>query len=80
MKKTVKINLSGTIFHIDEDAFERLNNYLDRIHEHFKEQEGGEEIIADIEMRMAELFSGQVGCPQAGAFPSGCGGGDPKNG
>ena len=56
MKKTVKINLSGSIFHIDEDAYQRLNDYLDKIHEHFKGQEGGEEIISDIEMRMAELF------------------------
>lgn len=60
MKKTVKINLSGSIFHIDEDAYQRLNDYLDRIHEHFKGQEGGEEIISDIEMRMAELFQDKL--------------------
>ena len=60
MKKTIKINLSGNIFHIDEDAYKRLNDYLDRIHEHFAGQEGGEEIISDIEMRMAELFQDKL--------------------
>jgi len=60
MKKTIKINLSGIIFHIDEDAYERLNEYLDKIHSHFKGKEGGEEIINDIEMRMAELFQARL--------------------
>jgi phage shock protein PspC (stress-responsive transcriptional regulator) len=61
MKKTIKINLSGIIFHIDEDAYKRLNDYLDKIHSHFKGQEGGDEIINDIEMRMAELFQARLG-------------------
>ncbi|HKL37609.1 MAG TPA: PspC domain-containing protein [Bacteroidales bacterium] len=60
MKKTIKINLSGIIFHIDEDAYERLNDYLDKIHGHFKGREGGDEIINDIEMRMAELFQARL--------------------
>jgi phage shock protein PspC (stress-responsive transcriptional regulator) len=60
MKKTIKINISGVIFHIDEDAYEVLSKYLDRIHAHFKDQEGGGEIISDIEMRMAELFQARL--------------------
>ena len=60
MKKTIKINLSGIIFHIDEDAYKRLNDYLDKIHSHFKGKEGGDEIINDIEMRMAELFQARL--------------------
>ncbi len=57
MKKTIKINLSGNIFHIDEDAYDHLKKYLDAIGQHFSGKEGGEEILNDIESRIAELFS-----------------------
>jgi len=60
MKKTVKINLSGIIFHVDEDAYEKLNAYLEKIHRHFKDTEEGSEIISDIELRMAELFQSKL--------------------
>lgn len=56
MKKTVKINISGIIFHLDEDAYEKLKAYLDKIHRVFEKQTGGSEIIKDIELRIAELF------------------------
>ncbi len=57
MKKTVNINLNGTVFYIDDDAFEVLSNYLKRLENHFGNTDEGKEIIADIESRMAELFS-----------------------
>ena len=60
MKKTVKINLSGIIFHLDEDAYEKLSVYLEKIHTHFKETQEGSEIISDIELRMAELFQSKL--------------------
>jgi phage shock protein PspC (stress-responsive transcriptional regulator) len=56
MKKALKINLSGQIFHIDEDAYEKLKSYLDRISSHFSNIEESKEIIADIENRIAEIF------------------------
>lgn len=56
MKKTIKINLSGIIFHIDEDAYEKLKKYLDTISRHFSNKEEAQEIINDIESRIAELF------------------------
>lgn len=56
MNKVLNINLGGYPFTIDDDAFEHLENYLDTIHNHFKKSEGYEEITADIETRMAELF------------------------
>jgi phage shock protein PspC (stress-responsive transcriptional regulator) len=56
MKKTIKINLSGSIFHLDEDAYHKLKEYLDKIHKHFESKKGGKEIIDDIELRIAELF------------------------
>jgi len=56
MKKAIKINLNGLIFHIDEDAYERLKKYLDAIGKHFSNKTEGEEILKDIESRIAELF------------------------
>ena len=56
MNQIVNINLGGYPFTIDQDAYQRLSNYLDRIRAHFKNSEGCEEITSDIEARLAELF------------------------
>ncbi|UII32376.1 PspC domain-containing protein [Fulvivirga ulvae] len=56
MKKNISINISGIIFHIEEDAFEKLRDYLDSINRYFSSFEGSQEIIADIESRIAEIF------------------------
>ena len=60
MKKTIKISLQGTVFHIDEDAYALLQQYLADIGEYFKPQEGAGEIIQDIEIRIAEIFTGRL--------------------
>lgn len=60
MKKTLTINISGIIFHIDEDAFELLSNYLTKLKKHFSPEAGSEEIIADIESRLAELLQQRI--------------------
>ena len=56
MKRALKINLNGQIFHIDEDAYEKLKNYLDTISSHFSNVEESKEIVDDIETRIAELL------------------------
>ena len=56
MQKTLNINIKGTIFHLDEDAYNKLNKYLDEINNHFRNKKGREEIINDIENRLTELF------------------------
>ncbi len=56
MKKTLTVNISGIVFHIDEDAYEQLNQYLSSLKKHFGKDDDCEEIIADIENRMAELL------------------------
>ena len=56
MNKTVTINISGIIFHIEEDAYQVLNNYLLAIKRYFKQNESGEEILSDIESRIAEML------------------------
>lgn len=60
MKKTVTINISGIIFHIDDDAYERLSRYLNSIKRHFSNMEGRDEIVTDIESRIAELLQARV--------------------
>ena len=56
MNKTVSINLGGIFFHIEEDAYTRLESYLDSINRHFSHEEGADEILEDIEARVAEMF------------------------
>ena len=57
MKKTFNINLGGIVFHIDEDAYELLDKYLSNLRIHFSKEEGAEEIVHDMELRISELFS-----------------------
>jgi phage shock protein PspC (stress-responsive transcriptional regulator) len=56
MNKIFNVNLGGYPFTIDEDAYHHLNRYLDTIKRHFSDSEGCDEILYDIEVRMAELF------------------------
>lgn len=57
MKKTLTVNLGGTVFHIDEDAYRLLDNYLCNLKMHFSRQTGADEIVNDIELRISELFA-----------------------
>ena len=57
MKKTYNINLGGIVFHIDEDAYDLLDKYLSNLRIHFSKEEGAEEIVHDMELRISELFS-----------------------
>lgn len=59
MNKTVTINIAGLFFHIDEDAYTKLSNYLEAIKNSLN-TEGKEEIINDIESRIAEIFSAEI--------------------
>ena len=56
MKKNISINISGIIFHIEEDGYETLRNYLDSINRYFSSYDDSKEIISDIENRIAEIF------------------------
>lgn len=60
MKKTLSINISGLIFNIDEDAYLRLNQYTESIRNHFGSTEGNQDIISDIESRIAELLQPKI--------------------
>jgi len=56
MKKNISINISGIIFHIEEDGYETLRKYLDSIKRYFASFEDSSEILIDIESRIAEIF------------------------
>lgn len=56
MNKTVNINLANSLFHIDDTAYDKLRRYLESVKRSFSGTPGSEEIIADIEARIAELF------------------------
>ncbi|NAY90531.1 PspC domain-containing protein [Muricauda sp. JGD-17] len=56
MNKTVNINLANTLFHIDDSAYDKLRRYLESIKRSFAGTTGSDEIISDIEARIAELF------------------------
>ena len=60
MKKTLTVNLGGTVFNIDDDAYCLLDNYLMNLKQHFSKSEGADEIVDDIERRISELFSEKV--------------------
>jgi phage shock protein PspC (stress-responsive transcriptional regulator) len=57
MKKTTSINLAGRNFYIEEDAYEKLNTYLNSVILHFATYPDHEEIVADMENRMAEQIT-----------------------
>jgi phage shock protein PspC (stress-responsive transcriptional regulator) len=60
MKKTLTINLSGSVFHIDDDAYEKLFAYLNQINRHFGNDADAKEIVEDIETRIAEIFTEKI--------------------
>ncbi|MEI6582091.1 MAG: PspC domain-containing protein [Chitinophagia bacterium] len=56
MKKVININFQGRVIPIEESAFEMLKGYTDSLRRCFANEEGRDEIINDIESRIAELF------------------------
>jgi phage shock protein PspC (stress-responsive transcriptional regulator) len=57
MNKTVNSNIGGLIFHIDEDAYQKLTRYFEAIKHSLSNSSGQDEIMNDIEMRVAELLT-----------------------
>ncbi len=57
MKKTISIQISGMLFHVDDDAYAALDEYLQSIRTHFAHLADRDEIVSDIESRIAETFS-----------------------
>ncbi|MBS1782486.1 MAG: PspC domain-containing protein [Bacteroidetes bacterium] len=60
MQRIIQINLAGRLIPIEEDAYLDLRDYIKSLELHFSNEEGKEEIIQDIEYRIAELFSARL--------------------
>lgn len=60
MKKTVTANINGIELRIDEDAYEKLNRYLFVIRSYFSNSAERDEIMGDIEARIAEMFKENI--------------------
>ncbi|MEJ7694846.1 PspC domain-containing protein [Daejeonella sp.] len=57
MNKTIIININGIVFHIEEDAYEVLRTYMTDVKRHFAYSPDSDEIVTDIENRLAEMFN-----------------------
>jgi phage shock protein PspC (stress-responsive transcriptional regulator) len=60
MKKVININFQGQVIAIEETAFDILSEYIDSLKAYFSREEGGDEIVNDIENRIAELFGNRL--------------------
>jgi phage shock protein PspC (stress-responsive transcriptional regulator) len=60
MKKIININLSGRVIPIEDSAYESLQRYIESLRRYFANEEGRDEIINDIESRVAELMNDKV--------------------
>lgn len=59
MKKVLNVGIGGVPFVMEEDAYKRLEAYLG--HFRAKLASGGQEVMDDIEQRIAELFGANLG-------------------
>ncbi len=60
MKKTVSVNIKGMNFLIEEDAYELLQDYMNRLSHGLRNEKDSKDIIEDIEMRIAELCTSRL--------------------
>ncbi len=60
MKKTFKIHIRGYIFNIEEDAYDLLDNWLQKVAKQYENEEGGDEIVNDIETGAADIFNKEI--------------------
>lgn len=60
MKKTVSVNIKGTNFLIEEDAYELLQDYIERLTKTLRNESGSKEIIEDVELRIAEICTSKL--------------------
>ena len=60
MKKVININFQGQVIAIEETAYDILKKYIQSLKNYFSREEGGDEIVNDIENRIAELFGNRL--------------------
>ncbi len=57
MNRIIDVTINGILFHVEESGVKKLEDYLEAMKEHFSHEEGGEEILSDIEASIADHFS-----------------------
>ncbi|MBO7299833.1 MAG: PspC domain-containing protein [Tidjanibacter sp.] len=62
-EKKLSVKIGSTAFSIDEDAYRALENYLNDIAARLDEA-AKEEVLGDLEMRIADLLSSWLGTPE----------------
>jgi phage shock protein PspC (stress-responsive transcriptional regulator) len=60
MEKIIQINYQNRNFSIEENAYQAFQTYELKLKEYFSKEEGGDEIFADLQYRMAEILDQQV--------------------
>lgn len=60
MKKIIQINIQGQLITIEETAYDLLSKYIESLKDYFKREPDGNEIVNDIENRIAELFGNRL--------------------
>ncbi|MBQ1635586.1 MAG: PspC domain-containing protein [Bacteroidales bacterium] len=63
MKKVINAGIGGRSFTVDEDAYARLDSYLVLFKSRLS-SESSDEVMSDLESRIAELFAAEVGAGQ----------------
>ena len=66
MKTTITIHLGGMNFTLDPDAHKLLERYLTAVRENLDSSDNADEIMEDIEARIAELFNDELNKTHAG--------------
>lgn len=61
MKKTLTVNLAGIVYHIDEDAYQKLSKYLGSLEKKLSNEPDVKDILTDIEARIGELLNERLG-------------------
>ncbi len=56
MKQTLTVNLNGIVFHIDDDAYALLQDYLQKVESNLTNEDVAD-VLQDIEARIGELFT-----------------------
>ena len=61
MKKTINVAIGGCSFTIDEDAYNTLNDYLERFRSALDDSTTSTDVIEELEVRIADLLKGRLG-------------------
>ena len=64
MKKAITVNIGGFCFVVEEDAYSRLDHYLNSFRATISNKQDIAEIMEDIEARIAEIFHETLKSPQ----------------